>query len=197
MAKMKTKRYEGTPIKKGFGNSKGARPRDPDWRDNVEMGTTQDGEFIQLRPVGDIFTYAQHWVEFTKRDKTKGRFPVTCRNYNSDTESFDSSRGCPCCKRSIKARIMTNSNFIVRELQEDKPAKAKIEVDAFPGQTFEGRVEFIGAAAISEFALLPTENPSGTFIKITHRIPVRISVQDPQNRLRPGMMVVVDIEGKS
>jgi membrane fusion protein (multidrug efflux system) len=93
--------------------------------------------------------------------------------------------------------------WVVANVEETKvrrvrpEAKARIEVDAFPGQTFEGRVEFIGAAAISEFALLPTENPSGTFIKITHRIPVRISVKDPQNRLRPGMMVVVDIEGKS
>jgi len=92
--------------------------------------------------------------------------------------------------------------WVVANVEETKvrrvrpAAKATIEVDAFPGQTFEGRVEFIGAAAISEFALLPTENPSGTFIKITHRIPVRISVKDPNNRLRPGMMVVVAIEAK-
>ena len=92
--------------------------------------------------------------------------------------------------------------WIVANVEETKvrrvhpAAKATIEVDAFPGKTFEGRVEFIGAAAISEFALLPTENPSGNFIKITHRIPVRISVKDSENRLRPGMMVVVAIEAK-
>jgi len=92
--------------------------------------------------------------------------------------------------------------WVVANVEETKvsrvrpAAKATIEVDAFPGQPFEGRVEFIGAAAISEFALLPTENPSGNFIKITHRIPVRISVKDPNNRLRPGMMVVVAIEAK-
>jgi membrane fusion protein (multidrug efflux system) len=92
--------------------------------------------------------------------------------------------------------------WVVANVEETKvrrvrpAAKANIEVDAFPGQTFEGRVEFIGAAAISEFALLPTENPSGNFIKITHRIPVRVSIKDPENRLRPGMMVVVAIETK-
>ncbi len=75
-------------------------------------------------------------------------------------------------------------------------AKAKIEVDAFPNRTFEGRVEFIGAAALSEFALLPADNPSGNFIKITHRLPVRISVKDPQNLLKPGMMVVVEIKAQ-
>ncbi len=80
----------------------------------------------------------------------------------------------------------------VRRVQ--KGAKAKVEVDAFPDRAFEGRVEFIGAAALSEFALLPADNPSGNFIKITHRLPVRISVQDAENLLKPGMMVVVAIE---
>ena len=82
----------------------------------------------------------------------------------------------------------------IRRVQ--KGAKAKVEADAHPGQPFNGKVEFIGAAAISEFALLPADNPSGNFIKITHRIPVRVSVQDPENRLSPGMMVVVDIEAR-
>jgi membrane fusion protein (multidrug efflux system) len=74
-----------------------------------------------------------------------------------------------------------------------KGAGVRIEVDAFPGQTFEGQVEFIGSAALSEFALLPADNPSGNFVKITHRLPVRITVKDPQNHLKPGMMVVVAI----
>ena len=77
-----------------------------------------------------------------------------------------------------------------------KGAKATVEADAFPGRTFAGRVEFIGAAALSEFALLPADNPSGNFIKITHRLPVRIFVDDPQNLLKPGMMVVAAIEAK-
>jgi membrane fusion protein (multidrug efflux system) len=92
--------------------------------------------------------------------------------------------------------------WIVANVEETKVrrvhrgSKAKVEVDAFPGRDFEGQVEFIGAAAVSEFALLPAENPSGNFIKITHRLPVRISVKDPQNQLKPGMMVVVAIEAK-
>jgi len=92
--------------------------------------------------------------------------------------------------------------WVVANVEETKVrrvhqgAKALVEVDAFPGRDFEGRVEFIGSAASSEFALLPSENPSGNFIKVTHRIPVRVSVQDPKNMLKPGMMVVVSIEAK-
>jgi membrane fusion protein (multidrug efflux system) len=78
-----------------------------------------------------------------------------------------------------------------------KGAKVEIEVDAYPGRNFEGKVESIGAAAISEFALLPSDNPSGNFIKITQRIPVRIFVKDSENLLKPGMMVVVNIEARS
>ncbi len=92
--------------------------------------------------------------------------------------------------------------WVVANVEETKVrrvhpgAKATVEVDAFPGNEFEGQVEFIGSAASSEFALLPSENPSGNFIKVTHRIPVRVSVKDPKNKLKPGMMVVVAIEAR-
>ena len=92
--------------------------------------------------------------------------------------------------------------WVVANVEETKVrrvhqgARVKVEVDAFPGKDFEGRVEFIGSAASSEFALLPAENPSGNFIKVTHRIPVRIKVRDPMNLLKPGMMVVVAIKAR-
>jgi multidrug resistance efflux pump len=44
---------------------------------------------------------------------------------------------------------------------------------------------------------LPSDNPSGNFIKIGHRLPVRIFVKDQDNLLKPGMMVVVHIEASS
>ena len=49
-------------------------------------------------------------------------------------------------------------------------------------------------AATSEFALLPSPNPSGNFTKITQRLPVRIALENlPEDgALRPGMMVVVE-----
>jgi membrane fusion protein (multidrug efflux system) len=52
----------------------------------------------------------------------------------------------------------------------------------------------VGAAATSEFALLPSPNPSGNFTKITQRLPVRIALENPppNGALRPGMMVVVE-----
>lgn len=95
-----------------------------------------------------------------------------------------------------------HEKWVVANVEETKirrvhqGAKVRVEVDAFPGKEFSGRVEFIGSAALSEFSLLPAENPSGNFVKITHRLPVRIAIQDPENMLKPGMMVVVAIEAK-
>jgi membrane fusion protein (multidrug efflux system) len=69
-----------------------------------------------------------------------------------------------------------------------------VHVDAYPDDVFEGTIERIGVAATSEFALLPNPNPSGNFTKVTQRLPVRIAIDQQDGRLRPGMMVVVDIE---
>ena len=69
----------------------------------------------------------------------------------------------------------------------------RLEVDAYPDQSFEGTIKMIGAAATSEFALLPNPNPSGNFTKVTQRLPVRIAVEQVDGMLRPGMMVEVFI----
>ena len=69
----------------------------------------------------------------------------------------------------------------------------RLEVDAYPDRSFEGRIKMIGAAATSEFALLPNPNPSGNFTKVTQRLPVRIAVDQIDGMLRPGMMVEVFI----
>ncbi len=71
----------------------------------------------------------------------------------------------------------------------------KISVDSFPGKTFRGKVEFVGSVSTSKFALIPTNNPSGTFTKVTHRLPVRIKIlNDSKHILKPGMMVEVTID---
>jgi membrane fusion protein (multidrug efflux system) len=104
--------------------------------------------------------------------------------------------------QSILVVFNPGDKWIVANVEETKirrvctGAKVRVEVDAFPEREFEGRVEFIGAAALSEFALLPADNPSGNYIKITHRLPVRITVRDPDNLLRPGMNVVAAIAAR-
>ena len=73
-------------------------------------------------------------------------------------------------------------------------APAQITIDAYPDRVFRGEVVRIGEAATSQFALLPSPNPSGNFTKVTQRLPVRISLEQQDGLLRPGMMVEVSID---
>jgi membrane fusion protein, multidrug efflux system len=73
---------------------------------------------------------------------------------------------------------------------------AEFTVDAYPGQTFHGRVESLSPATGARFALLPPDNATGNFTKVVQRVPVRIAVNgeaDPAHPLRPGMSVDVTI----
>jgi membrane fusion protein (multidrug efflux system) len=69
-----------------------------------------------------------------------------------------------------------------------------IKVDAYPDTKFEGKVINIGAAAASQFALIPDNRSAGNFTKVTQRIPIKIELDDPDEPLRPGMMVTVGID---
>lgn len=74
---------------------------------------------------------------------------------------------------------------------------AEFTVDGYPGRKFTGMVTEIGTATGSVFALIPNENASGNFTKITQRIPVKISLpQDSDVVFRPGMSVIVKIRTK-
>src|SRR6202045_1055062 len=73
--------------------------------------------------------------------------------------------------------------------------KAKIHVDS-SGQTYKGHVDSIAGATGPLFSLLPPENATGNYVKIVQRIPVKIILEQGENRdhlLRPGMNVVPDV----
>ncbi|HWQ88032.1 HlyD family secretion protein [Brevundimonas sp.] len=74
----------------------------------------------------------------------------------------------------------------------------EITADAFPGQRLTGHIDSFSPATGSEFALIPIENATGNFTKITQRLPVRIRV-DPASgaALRPGLSVEVKVDLKS
>lgn len=71
-------------------------------------------------------------------------------------------------------------------------AAVDIRLDASPNAC-DGHVARIGAAATSEFALIPNANPTGVFTKITQRVPVRISIGANCAQVRPGAMATLKI----
>lgn len=73
-----------------------------------------------------------------------------------------------------------------------------ITVDAYSGLRLQGRVRDILRAVNSEFSMVPAEGVSGTFIKVTQRVPLRISVSAPADlALSPGLSVEVRIHSGS
>ena len=74
----------------------------------------------------------------------------------------------------------------------------EISADAFPGQPLTGHIDSFAPATGSEFALIPIENATGNFTKITQRVPVRIRVDRTAGAaLRPGLSVEVKVDLKS
>jgi membrane fusion protein (multidrug efflux system) len=78
---------------------------------------------------------------------------------------------------------------------------AEVEVDAYPGRTFRGRVSGFAPATGAASSMLPPENATGNFVKVVQRIPVRIDLVDPnppETPLLVGMSIVpmVDIKAQ-
>jgi membrane fusion protein (multidrug efflux system) len=74
----------------------------------------------------------------------------------------------------------------------------EISADAFPGEHLTGHIDSFAPATGSEFALIPIENATGNFTKITQRVPVRIRVDHASAAaLRPGLSVEVKVDLKS
>lgn len=73
-------------------------------------------------------------------------------------------------------------------------------IDAFPDVDFLGKVTYIGSNTASQFSLIPPNNASGNFTKVTQRVPLKISIDGVSNgdklsnyRILAGMSGVVKI----
>jgi len=75
------------------------------------------------------------------------------------------------------------ANFKEKDVGRMLPGqKAEIEIDAYPGSSFKGHVESIGAGTGSEFAIIPAQNANGNWVKVTQRVPVRIAFDGKPSR---------------
>lgn len=101
----------------------------------------------------------------------------------------------------ISAKPWVIANYRETQLGKVKEGDlAAIDIDALPGLHLKGHVEHIAPASGAQFSLLPPDNASGNFTKITQRIPVKISLDEDATRLsgvRPGMSVTVTIRPES
>ena len=87
------------------------------------------------------------------------------------------------------------ANFKENQLHALTPGKkVELRVDAFPDEKITGTVASLSEATGAKFALLPPDNASGNFVKVTQRVPVKIWIDDVakyQTMLRAGLSVFV------
>ncbi len=90
-----------------------------------------------------------------------------------------------------------DANFKETQLTRMKPGqKAEVVLDTYPDKTFEATVQAIGAGTGAQFSLLPAQNATGNWVKVTQRIPVRLQLddKDAELALRAGMSASVTVD---
>lgn len=87
------------------------------------------------------------------------------------------------------------ANFKETQLNDMRVGqRAEIEMDAYPGVTLKGHVQSIGSGTGSEFSVLPAQNATGNWVKVTQRVPVRIAIDSkPPRPLIAGLSVEVTV----
>ncbi|MGC4376851.1 HlyD family efflux transporter periplasmic adaptor subunit [Fictibacillus sp. Mic-4] len=89
--------------------------------------------------------------------------------------------------------------FVVANIDEtdirdvEVGADVDVTVDENSDTTLKGKVEQIGYATNSVFSLLPQQNTSGDYTKVTQKIPVKISISNYSEDVLPGMNAEVKI----
>lgn len=72
---------------------------------------------------------------------------------------------------------------------------ATIRLDAYPDIEMKGHVQSIGAGTGSQFSVLPAQNATGNWVKVTQRVPVRIAIDSaPPRALIAGLSADVSVD---
>lgn len=101
---------------------------------------------------------------------------------------------------SLAVLADTEGLYVAANIKEGDIARVRagqevrIEVDAFRGKEFLGRVESIGRATSSTFSLLSAQSGGGNYTKVIQVVPIRVAIVDKGgSRLMIGMNASVRI----
>lgn len=92
------------------------------------------------------------------------------------------------------------ANFKETQIGGMRPGQtADIEFDTFPGRDYTATVESVGAGTGAEFSILPAQNATGNWVKVTQRVPVRLRLAEGSDLsgLRSGLSASVTVDTKA
>jgi membrane fusion protein (multidrug efflux system) len=131
-------------------------------------------------------------------DRTVVRAPVGGRVVQAERLQRGQSMvvGLPALTLVVDNRSWIEANFKETDLDHMRVGQpAEIRLDAYPDLKLTGRVESIGAGTGSEFSILPAQNATGNWVKVTQRVPVRIRLDKTgDRRLIAGLSAEVTID---
>ena len=178
------------------------------WHDALQAFDDAEGEFakaqdnkltvttptVQLRAASAQLDKATH-------DRVKTHVTSSANGWVSNVSLRPGTvvqAGTPAFAVIEDGNWWVDANFKETDLGRIKAGqKATVRLDMYPGVTLEGAVESISAGSGATFSVLPPENATGNWVKVTQRFPVRIritSTPDPDKPLRSGSSATVTID---
>ncbi|MCB1369234.1 MAG: HlyD family secretion protein [Rhodobacteraceae bacterium] len=112
------------------------------------------------------------------------------------------SPGAPLFSLVEDGEWWIDANFKETDLERIRPGQpVALSMDMYPGVDLHGTVESIGSGSGAVFSLLPPQNATGNWVKVTQRFAVRIRLdskpQDAAMQLRVGASVTVTVDTSS
>jgi membrane fusion protein (multidrug efflux system) len=158
----------------------------------LATGTQVPGVYPQLASAR-----AQRSVAEMNLRRTEVRAPVSGQVSQAGRLQLgqDLINGVPVLTLVADGSAYIEANFKETDLAEMRPGQpAEIRFDAYPGLVLKAHVATIGAGTGSEFSVLPAQNATGNWVKVTQRVPVRIVLDAPSPRaLISGLSVKVKV----
>jgi membrane fusion protein (multidrug efflux system) len=178
------------------------------WRDakaafddaEAAFGKVQDEELIVTTPTVKLRAAAAQLDKATQ-DRVKTYVTAPGSGWVSNVRLRPGSviqAGTPAFAIIEDGAWWVDANFKETDLARIKPGQpAAIKLDMYPGLELDGTVESISAGSGAMFSVLPPENATGNWVKVTQRFPVRIMITsepDPDKPLRVGASATVTVD---
>ncbi len=151
-----------------------AEARQAEARSRLATGPQVPGENPQVAAAK-----AQRAVAELNLSRTTVRAPMDGRVAQADRLQLGNQiiQGVPVITLVETTSTYVEANFKETDLADMQVGQpAEIRFDAYPDLVVKGHVASIGAGTGSEFSVLPAQNATGNWVKVTQRVPVRIAI---------------------
>jgi membrane fusion protein, multidrug efflux system len=146
----------------------------------LASGTQIPGVFPQLATAR-----AQRAAAELQLRRTEVRAPVTGRITQASRMKLGQEMitGLPVLTLVEDGSSFVEANFKETDLEGMRVGQsAEIKLDAYSNIRLKGHVASIGAGTGSDSSILPAQNATGNWVKVTQRVPVRITLDEPSPR---------------